>query len=438
MSRENELCYPILHFAPTYGWMNDPNGLVYHDGIYELFYQANPNGVEWDDMTWGHARSTDLIHWEEMTPALFPDENGMMYSGCGLKNDREELDLPAYALLFPYTAAKFRDGFDDPEFTIRLAYSIDGGKTLIKKEGKLLDEVAPDNRDPKVFWHEESKAYILVLWIEKNDFGIWRSEDMTYFSLVQRITLEGGFECPDLFELPVMGDDGNICGKKWVFWTADGSYFVGNFDGYKFIPTQEKRFAYWITRVPYAAQTWSGDPKGRVLQIPWLRTKCVADQTTGAMGVPRKLTLKEVGDSFILKHELPEEIYGATQPISELKAGESSYISGDGALFMRLDKLDGCEFKLYENGENEPFVTFSYNKRTGNVVISDGKVSEFLYIGRSYPGEACIIYDRGIVELTAMDDTLLQMTDLPHLRGVKTGRLSFDKGTGILKLGIIM
>ena len=107
MSSKKENCYPKLHFAPKYGWLNDPNGLVYHDGIYELYFQSNPNGVEWDDMTWGHARSTDLIHWEELEPVLYPDENGMMYSGCGLRNDRGELGLTKISLLLTYTAECF-------------------------------------------------------------------------------------------------------------------------------------------------------------------------------------------------------------------------------------------------------------------------------------------------------------------------------------------
>lgn len=138
-TRREELdCYPKLHFAPKYGWINDPNGLVYHDGIFELYYQTNPNGVEWDDMTWEHARSTDLIHWEELEPVMYPDENGMMYSGCGLRNDKEVLGLPKNALLFPYTAALFSEGFTNQHFTIRLAYSTDGVVTEFLNLGRNL------------------------------------------------------------------------------------------------------------------------------------------------------------------------------------------------------------------------------------------------------------------------------------------------------------
>ena len=210
MTEKNNMYKPSLHFTPSYGWMNDPNGLVYHDGIYELYYQHNPRGIDWNCMTWGHARGTDLLHWEDLGDVLEPDENGLMFSGCAIRNDRGLLGLPEDALLFFYTAAghSSRESKGKP-YTIRLAYSTDGGNTLIKKDGKLangevIETLAAENRDPKVFWHEESGAYILVLWIENNDFGIWRSEDLEQFTMTQRVTLESGYECPDLFRLPVI------------------------------------------------------------------------------------------------------------------------------------------------------------------------------------------------------------------------------------------
>ncbi|MBQ9696426.1 MAG: glycoside hydrolase family 32 protein, partial [Oscillospiraceae bacterium] len=293
--KEKTQFVPNIHFAPVFGWLNDPNGLVWHDGVYELYIQHNPDAPWWANMTWGHARSTDLVHWEELEPTLYPDENGLMFSGCGLRNDRELLGLPKDALLFPYTAASHRplstkeqestgsvpaEHFR-PHFTIRLAYSTDGGDTMIKKDGTILDELEPDNRDPKVFWHEASKAYILVLWLKENEFGIFRSPDLEKFELSQRVTLNSGYECPDLFELPVEEESGELTGEtRWVFWAADGSYYVGSFDGYSFTQEQPRRLAY-TTSLPYAAQTWSGDPKGRVISTAWLRTKTVGGVTTG-------------------------------------------------------------------------------------------------------------------------------------------------------------
>ncbi len=436
MSSNKENSYPKLHFAPKYGWINDPNGLVYHDGIYELYYQNNPHGVQWDDMTWGHAKSMDLMHWEELEPALFPDENGLMYSGSGFKNEQKLLDLPEDALLFPYTAAKFEKNLHKPHFTIRMAVSTDGGVTLEKREGKILDEMAPDNRDPKVFWHEATKAYILVLWIEDYDFGIFRSEDLEYFQLSQRITLDGGFECPDLFELSVRDDQGKETGKKWVFWAADGMYVVGDFDGYKFSPSQRKRFAYFGSKLPYAAQTWSGDPKGRTLQIAWLRTNCINNTTTGTMSLPRDLSLVKKDDSYILKQDIPEELLNAKKHLGSASAGDCLEIPEDGAVCMHVESLKSLSLSLLGEG-NEEIAELSFDSSTGNLVVKSGIVSEFLGFGRNPIDKMDIIYDRGILEMTAENSTILQISDIPQLRDKICKAVKITSSEKEVKLGII-
>ena len=435
MKNPEKNCYPNIHFAPRYGWLNDPNGLVFHDGIYELYYQANINGVEWNDMTWGHARSKDLIHWEELSPVLFPDENGMMFSGCGLRNDRGELGLPKEALLFPYTAASFRDLHVPAKFTIRLAYSKDGGETLIKKDGVILDELAPDNRDPKVFWHEESKAYILVLWIEKNDFGIFRSENMEKFELAERYTMEDGFECPDLFKLSAYDANGKEAGKKWVFWSADGSYVVGEFDGYHFEPQQRKKKAYWQTALPYAAQTFSGDPKGRVLQTAWLRTKCVSNMTTGMMSLPRELSLLVKDGEYVLRQSLPEEILHDEGKEYSLSEGHSIDLCEDGAISIAIDSPENESIKL--SGDDAPDIEVDYHSDTKALAISWEDVTEFDNMGISKPENIKIIYDRGVFEITANGDTLMQMTDIPYIRSKKYTRVALTKGNGVISVSLI-
>lgn len=321
MTEKNNMYKPSLHFTPSYGWMNDPNGLVYHDGIYELYYQHNPRGIDWNCMTWGHARGTDLLHWEDLGDVLEPDENGLMFSGCAIRNDRGLLGLPKDALLFFYTAAghSSRESKGKP-YTIRLAYSTDGGNTLIKKDGiceagEIMETLAAENRDPKVFWHEESGAYILVLWIENNDFGIWRSENLEQFTMTQRVTPESGYECPDLFRLPVIStkEGGRETGEeKWVFWTAHGYYYVGSFDGYEFHQEQERRCASQMgpdVVLPYAAQTFSGPEK--VLSVSWLRTKCVGGRTTGMMSIPKEFSLIRNKDGYILRQNFPSAVMEA-------------------------------------------------------------------------------------------------------------------------------
>ena len=432
--REKSL--PGIHFARKYGWLNDPNGLVYHDGVYELYFQANPDGIEWDDMTWGHARSRDLIHWEELDPVLYPDENGMMFSGCGLQNVRGDLKLPTNTLLFPYTAAHFDENTGKPYFTIRLAYSTDGGDTLEKMDGTILTELAEDNRDPKVFWHEESGAYILVLWVKENDFGIFRSKDFKQFELSQMITLDGGFECPDLFELPVIDEDGNISEKRWVFWAADGMYVVGDFDGYCFRPVQNKKKAYFDTGIPYAAQTWSGDPHNRVIQIPWLRTKCIDRKTTGTMGIPRVLSLKMSEDGYVLRQPIADEIKNAVSGMKELKAGENYEIEEGASIYITIEKLQRLKVALFEENGEKPFAELEYIPKTKIFMVSSGRVSEFINLGHGDTDNIEMIYDMGIIE-TTKDDVVLQITDFPQLRGIKCDHLRIEECEGIVKAGII-
>ena len=431
-------CYPIIHFAPDYGWLNDPNGLVWHDGIYELYYQSNPDGVEWANMTWSRTYSTDLTHWHSPQEAvLFPDENGLMFSGCGLVNHRGLLGLPADALLFPYTAAGIDMAKGGGKFTIRMAYSLDGGKTLQKLDGTILDELAPFNRDPAVFWHEETQAYILCLWLDSNDFGIFRSENLEHFELASRITLENGFECPDLFLLPVRDAGGSLTGeKKWVFWAADGSYFVGTFDGYTFKQEQPRRKAYLGDySIPYAAQTWSDDPKGRVISAAWLRTKCVCGQTTGAVGLPRSLELIRNERGYNLAQHLVEEIAGQEVPAEPGTAME------DGAVRLRTECGTGDNaICLYCEGNDQPVLSISYHAAAGNLVFTYGEVSEFARFGWGRGDKVTdfdIIYDRGIIEVSARDDMLLYVCDFPFLR---TSRISCVRTSGdmtVKSMGLI-
>ncbi len=433
--RGNE--YPIIHFAPKFGWLNDPNGLVYHDGIYELYYQSNPDGIEWDNMTWGHARSRDLMHWDELEPVLFPDENGMMFSGCGLRNDRGELGLSKEALLFPYTAAKFDKEKNTPHFTIRLAYSEDGGDTLIKKDGTIMTEVGPDNRDPKVFWHEESGAYVLVIWLEGNDFGIYRSSDMEFFELSERYTMPDGFECPDLFELPVYDEKNEVTEKKWVFWSADGSYVVGDFDGFHFSEVTEKQRAYWDTRMPYAAQTWSGDPKGRVIQAAWLRTKCINKQTTSSVSLPRELSLVKDNKGYVLKQSLPKEITDKIEDEKVIVSGSSYKCSCDAAISIKIENPCGDIIKLYGENPEDALVELEHSKNSNALLVTYNGATEFINLGRNEIKDIHIIYDRGIIEISAHGDTLIQMTDIPYIRTEVINCAKHTAGEGKITIGII-
>lgn len=271
---------PSIHFTPKTGWMNDPNGLVYQDGIYHGYFQYNPWDVNWDNMSWGHAVSKDLLHWEQCDTAMFPDGDGTIFSGSGIVNERGMMGLPKDALIYFYTAAGNTNAWSaGKEFTQKIAYSTDGGRTLHKVDEPVVDTIFYDNRDPKVFWHEESKAYIMVLWLRGAHYAIFRSNNLTDWVESQRLEFPDTWECPDLFCLK--NENGEKC---WFFWTADGYYFAGDFDGYTFRSYGERGKAY-ATKFAYAAQTFSGT-EGEVISVPWLRLPNDGRNFTGALGMP--------------------------------------------------------------------------------------------------------------------------------------------------------
>lgn len=275
---------PCIHFTPASGWINDPNGLIYHKGIYHLYYQYNPFHVEWGNMSWGHAVSTDLLHWKHCDAVLFPDEEGVIYSGSAIENEHSLLGLPEDALLYFYTSAgNVTEWNRHQPYVQKLAYSSDYGYTLRKLQ-TAVSEICAENRDPKVFWHKISKAYIMCLWLEKNDFAILRSTDLEHWEMSQRLTLQEGFECPNLFEL--YAEDGT---SQWIFWTADGYYFQGRFDGWRFESDGVRREAYCGGNL-YAAQIFSGI-EDRVIMVPWFRTSVQNKCYRGAMGIPQELYL---------------------------------------------------------------------------------------------------------------------------------------------------
>lgn len=444
MTEKNNMYKPSLHFTPSYGWMNDPNGLVYHDGIYELYYQHNPRGIDWNCMTWGHARGTDLLHWEDLGDVLEPDENGLMFSGCAIRNDRGLLGLPKDALLFFYTAAghSSRESKGKP-YTIRLAYSTDGGNTLIKKDGiceagEIMETLAAENRDPKVFWHEESGAYILVLWIENNDFGIWRSEDLEQFTMTQRVTLESGYECPDLFRLPVIStkEGGRETGEeKWVFWTAHGYYYVGSFDGYEFHQEQERRCASQMgpdVVLPYAAQTFSGPEK--VLSVSWLRTKCVGGRTTGMMSIPKEFSLIRNKNGYILRQNFPSAVMEA------FAQTENGIL--DGACCLKLCNQNPLPFvpepeTMGMHDEDMEWEIRFLSKETCLLKLECQRDTKKLFFTRGIVTDSCetgcelenleLIYDHGILELLGNNGTFYLAVDFPELRAEAVDKMEMSE-----------
>lgn len=297
-----------LHYHSPYGFINDPNGLIYQDGIYHLFYQHNPMNTLWENMTWGHAVSEDLLHFTFVGDALFPDERGVMYSGCAILNEKEKLGLSKDALLFFYTSAggaELRGRTSQKKFTQRMAYSTDNGKTLIKYEDFEIPHIVGENRDPDVFWHERSQAYICVLYLDDKDFVILRSKNLKDWGESQRLSLPPMWECPDLISLK--DEKGQ---EKWAFLSADGFYYIGSFDGYRFEAEGDMKKLYH-DKYPYAAQTYSNMPDDRLVQIAWLRTENQGKVYKGMMSVARELSLAGDEDGFYIRQSFVKEAFDA-------------------------------------------------------------------------------------------------------------------------------
>ena len=315
---------PLLHFTPPFGWHNDPNGLIRVGDAYHLFYQWNPFGLDWGNMHWGHAVSRDLLHWTHLPVAAAPDETGTVYSGSAFCDSANASGFGEKTLLFYYTAAGGANDWSKAagnRHTQRLMLSRDGGETLVRSDAFLLPHIAGENRDPKVFFHPESAAYIMVLYLDGSEFAIFRSPDLLHWTEASRLSADGMWECPDLFRLPLDG------AEKWVFWSADGYYQLGAFDGYRFTPETPVLMAY-ASRLPYAAQTYANVPD-RVISVAWLRTKDAAHGYHGMMALPAVLSLRRT----------PAGIRIAFAPVQELSA-----LRGEPLFLPR--QCDSVEFSL--------------------------------------------------------------------------------------------
>ena len=272
---------PQFHLTSRRGWNNDPNGMVYYQGKYHLFWQHNPFGWNWGNMHWGHAVSTDMLHWEELGDALVPDSMGPMFSGSAVVDWNNTSSFGTKEnppMVAAYTAA------GSP--TIQgIAYSTDG-KTLVKWDGNpAIGEISGGNRDPKLFWYAPGEHWVMVLYVDIPEkerrlgeavqaFYFFSSPDLKKWTLESRFHPYDMFECPDMFELPVLGPDGqpqkNTDGTpqtRWVVYGADGRYVTGDFDGKEFTANGGKQ-TLWYGRF-YAAQSFSDTPDGRRIQIGW-------------------------------------------------------------------------------------------------------------------------------------------------------------------------
>lgn len=303
---------PQIHFTAKNGWINDPNGLIYLDGIYHMFYQYNPAESNWGNMHWGHATSNDLVHWTEEKTALFPDERGMMFSGSAVLDEKNLLGKNTEnkkAVLLYYTTTN--------PFSQCLSYSTDGFKSIEKySDNPIIENIEEENRDPKVIFCDELDCYLMVLYLKEDIFCILKSDDLVNWNELQRLRLQGDDECPDFF--PLTDIKGN---RKWIFIGAHGKYLVGKFKHGKFEPEQEA-ISHQYGCSAYAGQTFSNLSNGRVVRVAWDRWGLPSCGFNGQMGIPVEMSLNSFENTFYIEAKPVKEIeslYNKTKHFENIK-----------------------------------------------------------------------------------------------------------------------
>ncbi|MFH1730293.1 MAG: glycoside hydrolase family 32 protein [Planctomycetota bacterium] len=290
---------PQFHFTSKRNWHNDVNGPVYYKGEYHLFFQHNPGGIGWGNMTWGHAVSKDLVHWKQVQHAIHPYDGGTIFSGSaavdwnntsGFGKKGEKAEKPIIAC---YTHAR-------APFTQAIAYSIDRGRTWTRYRGNPVvpnQGVHSDERDPKIFWHEPTKKWVMLLFLKVPIARFFISDDLKTWTGTSDVTGRHFAECPDIFELPVDGDKKNT---KWVLHDGGFLYSIGSFDGRSFK----------IEATPgrgdlggnfYAAQVFNDAPDGRVVQVAWMAGSDFAQMGmpfNQQVSFPCELTLRTTDDGI--------------------------------------------------------------------------------------------------------------------------------------------
>ena len=329
---------PQFHFTSRRGWLNDPNGLVFSDGEYHLYYQHNPYGWDWGNMTWGHAVSPDLVHWKELSPALYPRRFGdWCFSGSAVV-DGDNASGFGSGGAGPLVAAYTSTGRGEC-----IAYSNDRGRTFADYEGDPVVKHA--GRDPRLLWHAPSKQWVMAVYDEtggKQAVAFHTSPDLKNWKYQSRI--EGFFECPDLFELPVEGGDG---AGKWVLYAGDAKYLLGDFDGKTFTPESKEKKQLWYGNF-YAAQTYSNAPDGRRVQIGWGTGITFPDMPFNQqMAFPCRLTLRKTADGVRMFAEPVKEVeslHARKHAVAErvLKPGDNPLADASGDLFdIRAEFVPG-------------------------------------------------------------------------------------------------
>ncbi len=362
---------PQFHFSSKRGWVNDPNGLVYYDGEYHLYYQHNPYG--WDhsrndyNKTWGHAVSTDLVYWTELPAVIHPDHLGTIYSGSAVVDEHNTAGFQtgnAKPIIAVYTSAGGRSPWSQGKpFSQSIAYSNDRGRTFTPYEGNPVQpNIEYINRDPKAIWHEPTSQWIIVLHFDGRAMAFFTSKDLKSWEFQSEFKSRYLVDCPELFQLAVDGDEDN---KKWIIYGGSGAYYVGDFDGKHYTPeTKITRYSYG--NCFYASQTFNNVPEedGRRIQMAWGTIPMRGMPFNQQMLFPVELTLHTIDEGlrmFAYPVEEIERIHGKEHAWTnvQLKPGQNILSNVGGELFdidAEFEIGDADEFGFLING-----VSVKYN-----------------------------------------------------------------------------
>ncbi|MEQ8675356.1 MAG: glycoside hydrolase family 32 protein [Aggregatilineales bacterium] len=334
---------PQFHYSPPCKWVNDPNGLVYYDGEYHLFFQYHPFGTTWGPMHWGHAVSTDLLHWQTLPVALYPDDIGTIFSGSIVIDRDNTAGFGENTMVAVYSYNTQSQG---------VAYSIDNGRTWTKYDGNpIIDALLPDFRDPKVFWHQDTRQWIMAISAGR-EIQFFNSPDLLnweYMSSFHTPGTAGTWEVPDLFPMEIEGE------TKWVLIVsinggtpAGGSatmYFIGDFDGESFVPDVPGEIL-WLDYGAdnYAGTTFSNEPNGRHIHIGWMNNWAYAEHVPtstwrGAMTIPRELSLVDTPDGLRLSQT---PIPALSEVRESLGSWDELAVSG----VVELENINGRELEI--------------------------------------------------------------------------------------------
>lgn len=389
---------PQIHFSPKKGWMNDPNGMVYLNGKYHLFYQHNPDKPVWGPMHWGHAVSTDLVHWEELPIALYPDALGTIFSGSAVIDKNNTAGFGANAMVAIYTShshAMEKDGFDKIE-TQSIAYSLDEGKTWTKYKGNpvLPNLGIRDFRDPKVMWYEPAQKWIMTLAVTDH-IGFYSSPDLKNWTKESEFGKDlgahgGVWECPDLFPLSLNG------GEVWVLIVninpggpnggSAAQYFTGKFDGHVFTPNETE--TKWIDYGPddYAGITWSNTGNRKIFlgwMSNWLYANVVpTEKWRSATTIARDLSIEKAGGKYLVRSVPSPEIsslYAKNYTAKNVKVKNVD-------ITAKAGQLTGAAELKFDSDELRSFNIVLSNKNGEKVVIGYDKAANNYFIDRSASG----------------------------------------------------